>query len=511
MSVAQLEQANAALERRDFEKALKLLLEAWRDEPGNVLAELIDAVSRRAGEGRPSLRKAPLAAQTRQWLTVAKRRDPADFERLADVPMSRKWRESGPLVAQLLDWPKDPRVARYLHHLLSTRVFYALRSDLGYRGHETFLIELHRDLLNQGDARWADFLLEAFADLDADDQRLVRARALKKQPQPKGRAHALAASMLASFGAKQRPEKQDAKSLLAQIYERPDDLSLRAVYADALTALGDERGEFISLQLSGKRTAREAKLLKANLRGWAGKLDRFFEQEDRVYERGFFAGGRLEHYSVPKKKDLALPEWRLISHVDLVGTDQKPEPSFLDQLPSLRSLSFFHERDLTLMFGRAWPLTSLWFRLDDEDLGLARKVTPKLFPALTDLTVHAGEVPPLLSWLLNTPLLPQLKRARAEGFSKPSSGWFKKFAATSLERFVLESRGWALTFTRDAQGRLAALTVEPIWGSKTTTDALQEVLESGPVSVSSFTFVPNKRAKHLTAASVAKLGKSATR
>ncbi|MFT3712447.1 MAG: TIGR02996 domain-containing protein [Archangium sp.] len=511
MSVAHLEKARAALGKRDFESALATLLLAWRDEQGTVLADLIDAVSRRAAEGRASLLKKPLAAQWVGWNAVVKQKDPADFERLVAVPMPRKWLEAAQLINQLVDLPADPRLGRYLQQLLRAKTMYEIRSDKMYGGLEGYEFHLLWQLANLGDARQADFVLQRMgksnrgqhAHRSGPSIREVAAE-LKKRAQPKGKSLELATAMLAEFGARPDAGAGDAKSLLTKIYEHPDDLALRAVYADALTSQGDERGEFISLQLGGKRTARETKLIKSNLRGWAGELDPFFRQEDRHFENGFFAGGTAQYEEIPKKA-LSLPEWKLVTRLGLVTSNQQPTAALLSKLPSLRSLEFYDEKFLKHLLDGTWPLTSLHFRLDDSELGLAEKLTTKVFPKLTRLIVGCPKPARAFSWLARVPLFKQLTSIRVEGLAAPASGWWKKLEASELTSLELESRGWALEFTRDEKGSLSKLTVEPIWGSKTDVAMLVEVLATGPVNKpSSIQLKPHRRARHITSQLLAK-------
>jgi len=67
---------------------------------------------------------------------------------------------------------------------------------------------------------------------------------------------------------------------LAEMFSRPDDLSLRRITADWLMEHGDPYGELIVLQLqrgvAGQPTAQETELLKAHSRAW---LHDFFHQE----------------------------------------------------------------------------------------------------------------------------------------------------------------------------------------------------------------------------------------
>ena len=73
----------AALEEKDFARTLELLLATWQGEPGTALADLIDAVSRRASEGLPSLRKKPAASQ---WAAPSTSSGSSTSEELAPHP-----------------------------------------------------------------------------------------------------------------------------------------------------------------------------------------------------------------------------------------------------------------------------------------------------------------------------------------------------------------------------------------------------------------------------------------
>src|SRR5258706_7507622 len=67
-----------------------------------------------------------------------------------------------------------------------------------------------------------------------------------------------------------------AGELLRQILANPDDLALRAVYADELQAAGDPRGEFIALELANDpaHAGRRIALLAKHARQWWPELPR---------------------------------------------------------------------------------------------------------------------------------------------------------------------------------------------------------------------------------------------
>lgn len=86
---------------------------------------------------------------------------------------------------------------------------------------------------------------------------------------------------------------KDVDDLLAQIYANPSDLDVRAVYADRLTELDDERGEFITIQLAhlaGRVTTasrgRETELLRYHAKTWMGSLTGSFSSNRTVFEGG---------------------------------------------------------------------------------------------------------------------------------------------------------------------------------------------------------------------------------
>tara|TARA_R110002096_G_scaffold259030_1_gene452573 strand:+ start:34399 stop:35475 length:1077 start_codon:yes stop_codon:yes gene_type:complete len=85
-------------------------------------------------------------------------------------------------------------------------------------------------------------------------------------------------------------DQERADALLDLILESPDELDLRHVYSDALQEIGDPRGEFIALQLSGVSTAaakkRMRQLIREHSASWLGPdLSRVFASV--VYKNGF--------------------------------------------------------------------------------------------------------------------------------------------------------------------------------------------------------------------------------
>lgn len=137
------------------------------------------------------------------------------------------------------------------------------------------------------------------------------------------------------------------ETLLASIYEDPEDDARRAVYGDWLCSRSDPRGELIQLQLQRRDAAptptalaREAELLKTHGRRWLGPLLSVLSfgasYSATTFERGFVSKADII-LSVGKKLTPLLtdPGWATVEH--LVGWYT---PELVEQAPlrALRSL-----------------------------------------------------------------------------------------------------------------------------------------------------------------------------
>ncbi len=89
--------------------------------------------------------------------------------------------------------------------------------------------------------------------------------------------------------------KDASSDLFRLVRQNPLDLSSRAVLADALTAEGDPRGTFISLQLLGGSEAkrRAATLLRNHLDAWLGPLEPFVVKKWVEFKNGFPSAAKL--------------------------------------------------------------------------------------------------------------------------------------------------------------------------------------------------------------------------
>ncbi len=130
-------------------------------------------------------------------------------------------------------------------------------------------------------------------------------------------------------GARPAVARGDLDALLMAVYEAPDDDEVRRVYADALSAVRDPRGEFIALQLQIHHVERSlagdpwddppappdlvklrkvaSALLNKHIDAWTAPLSGALLKDDREFERGFLVGGTWR--GAPEPQHAA---WRLV-------------------------------------------------------------------------------------------------------------------------------------------------------------------------------------------------------
>jgi uncharacterized protein (TIGR02996 family) len=162
---------------------------------------------------------------------------------------------------------------------------------------------------------------------------------------------------------------------LERIRAQPDDDRLRAVYADLLLERGDERGEFIALQLKraqGKGTAadlrRERELLNANWHAWAGPLARALHRDESTFERGFLAHVTIPRVSTPKKLLAQLPgdpHWATVKSVRNAHLHQFYVPILLHPIMRRLTRASMDDDELLSLADAPWQLTELILRAWD--------------------------------------------------------------------------------------------------------------------------------------------------
>lgn len=518
-----LHAAEAQLEAADAEGAVDSLVKAWRTKRAPALADVIDLVSSRIT--RPSLVTKPLKKQWDQWRAVAAKRDPADLDRLVAVPLPRKWTEAEPLLNVLYDWPADPRFSRFLAQLVLSNAVYSRIGD--NRANQVFgfyhrilhrLVQLKdtRVLAMLADVRrnesdvygsWRTGIEEALAGLrrqapvklTTDEQRVIDSLRARFASQTSEREHTA----------------ETVEGLYAKICEHPDDDGLRAVFADLLTERGDVRGEFVTLQLQPQRDlSKEDRLIKKHATAFAGPLDGRFHREQRVFERGFLAGGELagfEHANLTPA-DLEEPSWRLITTLDL-PLRFDPKSLTHPNLAFVRKLELT-EASLPSMLKREWPLTELIIgHWNDDRLPLPHPLsTAAQFPSLKVLGVH--DIPDAAAvacrqWLPKAPVLKRLERVVLDIFATKFGPWWPDLTKSAIPVVQLgRAPGWVFTFTRDERGELGALHAKhdarngigatSRWNADTIEFWMQALLTALlPDALTSLTIEPSKTSQKL--------------
>lgn len=184
----------------------------------------------------------------------------------------------------------------------------------------------------------------------------------------------------------QATTKRTAADLLADIYANPRDDGPRLVYADFLLEQGDPRGEFITLQLSGREPERQAALLKKYGKEWLGPLASVISwgkgYSRTRFERGFLAFA--DFIQVAERKLSVIvddPSWALVE--DFMGA---PRTLLVSRAPlrGLRRLQSGPEEIATFAAAkRVFPsLARLEVQAETVDFGLLAAV----FPALEAVT-----------------------------------------------------------------------------------------------------------------------------
>ena len=398
--------AAEALRKHDPAQALSALLAAWRTARHPRIADVIDVISRQVANTAPIPGKS-VNERDDQWRAIAKHPQPTELPRLLAALWPKQWRPARPLLDLLDRWPADPRLAAALVQALV---------DPPYNSNASMaLYELMFEKLGRlGDRRGLDALHDAAVRHPFLSEGIARTIAtIQSRPAPAipdEAALAAIEALLADAVASATSDEERGAALLAAIYAAPDDDAPRAVYADWLGERGDVRGEFITLQLARRAgdqpSAREKALLHEHGRKWAGPLGALFRAMHR-FERGFFAGGRLETTDV--RLIASDPAARLVRHLEY-GETTEAMAKLLDLLPSLRSVTVFGAAASAVIGSdRTWP------NITTFEIGHPPELCETLahctaLPNLRELRLWSGG-----SWLPSAPVLGRVETLRLNG------------------------------------------------------------------------------------------------
>ena len=320
----------------DVDGALDELLTIWADVRNPELADVIEALI--ASRPREPLRSPTRKARRAEWVDMVERRDPLDLPRLMDSLTTFLCGDATKLLEWLAEQRPNPVLASRLLGLVLEppdnyqgqrqvkfwdRLVSVMRASADPRAREPVLGEVARlkkidssyNGLSAVQARVLPRLIEYLGSLDGLET------ALSKQELEACRH--LTARLKARDDA---VAKDRAEALLQEVYAAPGDDDLRMVLADALTEIGDDRGELIVIQmreahgakLSREMRRRQRELLTMYGRTWLGPIEPALQKSELAYRRGFPVKGRVQEYQVPDLEVvLARPEWTTFEELDV--------------------------------------------------------------------------------------------------------------------------------------------------------------------------------------------------
>lgn len=384
--VTTLRAAVAALDAGDRGLAVALLAEVWSATRDVQVAAIVT----RLGGVDVQLPRAPAEAREELWARLWKT-DPLARNTLAKVAWPTAWRLALLRVEAMYSHP-DPRVGDVIlgldGHCQSSTAFPLWRrvarvlGDQGGWPHMAFARGLEhrvpagpasfRALLASGPPAAVVLEPEAAALVETLDRRLGR---------PTG--------------------APDLAPLLAAVYSSPDDDDPRLVYADALAAAGDPRGEFIQLQIAasarsteplaprsapdpvsaGLRHQRGSALLRQHGDAWVEGVGVGLLKEGRGFARGFLVAGTWNDVG----DTVSHPAWQLVEEVNVGrGLVSPLSAIFRTPLPRLQRLYGVDQVRLPDLLATRYPeqLTHLGYISASTQLP-----PPERFVALRELHV----------------------------------------------------------------------------------------------------------------------------
>lgn len=371
-----LRRARDAASAQRWAEASACVLEAWRLcwDPG--LLPVLDTIDAKAYA--PLVRDADEA-----WAARCRSGSPLDVAALCAAPRSRFMVHAIGRARLLLDRPTDPRIARWAVHQME-------------QDYQSALARAWLDILERhGDASIGAGLLRSYGRpntvpavpgaLDRLDsvRHVLRARVGRA---PADSLRALAAALAEDGGP---------ASLLGAIYADPDDMDLRAVYADHLLELGDPRGELIALGLAASRgegtpehARRQAELWGTHCKVWYASIAEVVNVPASVQRAGFLhraVARRVPYYRArPNRAVGPAPAcWQTVRSVDLaeVGSGAHLADPNCRHVTEVLNLS---DEGYNLLRGATLPWVHLGFT---GTLSVKPPGPEPLFPALTAVTL----------------------------------------------------------------------------------------------------------------------------
>jgi uncharacterized protein (TIGR02996 family) len=450
--------------------ALERLLAAWRRCPCAALGDAIDSASAIETRDRDALGGKGAEAHAR-WLEVAKRRDPADLERLLLGLCDGQIKQAIDRIDAILAWPRDPRLDRFIARTFDTLPFRAISA-------RPFWTRLFKLLEHAQDPRILEPLSgqsqrykASFKTTQGEwlserlEKRLPEVTpqlAVNAEREPDDEARALLdelAPQLTSVAVTPSRAEQTGDELLAAVLEDPSDDEARLILADALLERGHPRGELIMLQmqehngtLDAAQRKRIKQLLKEHHDELLGPLAKVVLKKEIVFERGFLSSCIVKDSDHHARQVAGHPLWATVEHIE------GPHAIFGDPvMRALRSvISYGEGQEYILRREQPWPIERL--TCDLADLADARllcecRALPSLRELELSLSFDYGErEEDAYALLFASSIFGQLERLSLVGYGDALHGWLQRLERlpNRLPRFTLKHdyyHYWGADFT----------------------------------------------------------------
>lgn len=330
-----LDEAVVRWDAGDAGGALAGLLDAWRVGRGPRLAAVIRAVPAPARDPVPA---GSAKAVDRAWHEVAERGDPEDVPRLAASLLGGTANQG---IARLAALPDDPRLTDALVALLddpprtsngSQPFWRALVARLAGCGEPAIVPRLRA--LGDGYASRIPTSVGPWL-----GNQILKAATAIEATQPKDPEHPALESMETRLAPQLRTLHREARvaatddrseaSLLAAVFEAPDDLGPRRVLADWYVERADPRGDWMAAQLAGDEASPPQDLALRVLGAIAGAV--FVAHHRHGFAHRVWLWGTKS--AVPKS--IGRPEWRTVVELQCRSW---PSPSYAPDAAFLRTL-----------------------------------------------------------------------------------------------------------------------------------------------------------------------------
>jgi uncharacterized protein (TIGR02996 family) len=493
--------ALAALERGDDAGAVSELLAVWGTRRLRVVEPWILMLSESV---TPIELPHGLAAEERerawaaQWLTA-----PLQRSQLLLIPWPPNWRLGQLRIGAMLEGP-DPRAPEALIAL-----YGAYSSGTSY----PFWRAAARVLGEQGDARHVAAAVRlartrvragpsAFRALVRGEPVSARSATIAPEPEEELLLDRIAQRVQNRrlSQASRGPSLKDLEALLAAVYADPDSDEARAVYADALTAANNPRGEFIHLQLEiARRSTDTAPLERAakvllNKYGdrWVDGVDRGLLKAGRVFHRGFLTRGFWGEVGTT----MSHPAWRLVETFCVAGYTPTPIRALCeaDHLPGLRALYGMNASLIPELFGTRYPaqLTHLGLIATPTTLPPAHRFPNVRHLSLVAVMATRFSEETLRAW----PKVQTWTLHNAHEQVGAMTGWRAPAAVTSVTNTLFEGglgpdpAGWTATLTQSADGELRCVQLRWSGGSEWERRRLIPLLRGLPALQSLIVYAP---------------------